>query len=60
MPTAAQALKCFIICYDLTKMYVQIYLVRIDERTDNIVILAGEEIELEIDRNGELVDKYET
>jgi len=41
-------------------MYVQIYLVRIDERTDNIVILAGEEIELEIDRNGELVDKYET
>jgi len=41
-------------------MYVQIYLVRIDERMDNIVILAGEEIELEIDRNGELVDKYET
>jgi len=41
-------------------MYVHIYLVRIDERMDNIVILAGEEIELEIDRNGELVDKYET
>lgn len=41
-------------------MYVPIYLVRIDERTNNIVILAGEEIELEIDRNGELVDKYET
>jgi len=41
-------------------MYVPIYLVRMDDRTNNIVILAGEEIKLEIDRNGELVDKYET
>ncbi|MBO1346348.1 MAG: hypothetical protein EBE86_002595 [Hormoscilla sp. GUM202] len=52
-------MKCFIICYDLT-LDVRAYLVRMDDRTNNIVILAGEEIELEIDRNGELVDKYET
>lgn len=34
-------------------MYVPIYLVRFDERTSNIYILAGEEIEIEIDPDGE-------
>lgn len=33
-------------------MYLPIFLVRLDERTDEIYLLAGEEIEILIDRNG--------
>jgi len=52
MPTQAQFLALFQDTVFLTNTYVSIYLVRIDERTGNIVILAGESIEIEIDRNG--------
>ena len=36
-------------------MYIPIFLVRLDERTNEVVILAGEEIEIEVARlnNGE-------
>lgn len=37
-------------------MYLPIYLVRLDERTGNVFILAGEELEILIDHNGELVN----
>ncbi|WP_255512233.1 MULTISPECIES: hypothetical protein [Oscillatoriales] len=41
-------------------MYLPIFLVRLDERTGNVFILAGEEIEVVIDRNGEFVKNDET
>ncbi|WP_422632159.1 DUF6888 family protein [Stenomitos frigidus] len=52
MPTAAQTLECFSVCYSLTKMYLPIYIVRIDERTGDIFILAGEETIVLINRDG--------
>ena len=36
-------------------MYQPIFLVRIDERTRNLFILAGEDIEILIDPDGELI-----
>ncbi|WP_390435281.1 DUF6888 family protein [Coleofasciculus chthonoplastes] len=54
-PTAAQASKCYLVCYALTKMYQPIFLVRIDERTGNLFILAGDDIEILIDPDGELI-----
>jgi hypothetical protein len=34
-------------------MYLPIYLVRLDERTNDIFILAGEDIQILIDSDGE-------
>jgi hypothetical protein len=45
MPTQKQIEICFILSCRLTKMYVPIYLVRVDERTEEVFILAGEETE---------------
>ncbi|MFB2836846.1 DUF6888 family protein [Floridanema evergladense] len=53
MPTTAQALKCFQLCCDLTSKYCSIDLITLDQRTGNVVILAREEINIEIDLNGE-------
>ncbi|WP_445302355.1 MULTISPECIES: DUF6888 family protein [unclassified Microcoleus] len=53
IPTAAQLLKCFVVCYELTNMYQPIYIVRLDERTNYLYILAGETIEIEIYPNGQ-------
>jgi hypothetical protein len=53
LPTPAQTLECFRVCQQLTQMYVSIYLVRLDERTNDIAVIAGEEIAILIDRNGE-------
>jgi hypothetical protein len=36
----------------MTGFYIPIYLVRLDERNHNLVILAGEEIEITIDVDG--------
>ena len=44
LPTSSQTLECFRICQQLTLMYLPIYLARLDERTSEIAILAGEEI----------------
>ncbi len=57
-PTEAQLLKLYRICYILTNMMFQpIHIVRLDERTGNLFILAGHEetIEYEIAPNGEIV-----
>jgi hypothetical protein len=51
--TNAQAIKCFELCCDLTSKYCSINLVIFDSRTQNVVILAGEEIIIEIRSNGE-------
>lgn len=58
--TNKQLNKLFIICYTITNMMLQpIHIVRQDERTGNIFILAGrnEEIEFEIDREGEIINE---
>lgn len=54
MPTAAQFLALFQDSVFLTNSYVNIQLVRIDERSGNLVILAGDSIEIEVNRNGRM------
>ncbi|MDY7005147.1 MAG: hypothetical protein SWX82_14705 [Cyanobacteriota bacterium] len=54
MPTEKQAVNCFIMCQRITQMYLPISLVRLDERSNDIFILAGEDIQVLIDRNGEV------
>ncbi|WP_071593275.1 DUF6888 family protein [Kamptonema formosum] len=56
IPTAAQLWQCFVLCSWATKMYLPVNLVRIDERTGNVFILIGEEMEIEIDPNGEWIE----
>lgn len=53
LPTYAQTLECFPVFQQLTRLYLPIYLVRLDERTDNIVIIAGEEVVMQINRDGD-------
>jgi hypothetical protein len=52
----AQLRKCFVVCQILSSMYLPIYLVRFDSRYSAIYILAGEETEVLIGSNGELVE----
>jgi hypothetical protein len=52
MPTPAQLLALFQDSLFLTNAYVSIQLVRIDERSGNLIVLAGETIEVEIYQNG--------
>jgi hypothetical protein len=52
MYTTAQALKCFQLCCDLTSKYCSIDLVAVDSRTGNVIILAKESINLEVDPQG--------
>ncbi len=57
-PIAAQLRSLYIQTYRLTNIFLQpIHMVRLDERTGNLFILAGveESIELEIDPQGELL-----
>ncbi len=51
-PTAEQNLICFILSQNLTAFLLPIFIVRLDERTGNIYILAGEETGIVINRNG--------
>ncbi len=52
MPTTEQALRCFQLCQNLTNLYISIDMVRLDERTGNVILLTGEEILIEIYPNG--------
>uniref|UniRef100_UPI0035A1B006 DUF6888 family protein n=1 Tax=Hassallia byssoidea TaxID=482630 RepID=UPI0035A1B006 len=52
IPTSAQLLTCFILSYWATKMYLPVYIIRIDERTGEVFFLAGEETAILINRNG--------
>ncbi|MGG6265347.1 DUF6888 family protein [Leptolyngbya sp. AN03gr2] len=52
-PTPQQSEKCVLLCMTLTRMYVPIYLVRLDERNGDIFMLAGEEMEIVIYRDGQ-------
>ncbi len=58
--TEAQLKKLYRLCYVLNNvMFQPIHIVRLDERTGNLFILAGrkETIEFEVDSQGELVDE---
>ena len=46
-------LSCFILSYWATKIYLPIFIVRLDERTGDVFFLAGEETEISIYPNGE-------
>ncbi len=54
-PTNEQAQTLYRTCYILTSMLKIIVLVRIDERTGNLYVLAGEDIEFEIAPGGEYI-----
>lgn len=50
--TPEQQTQCYILCCWFTKLYLPINIVRLDDRTGNIFILAGEENIVEIYPNG--------
>ena len=52
MPTADQGIMSITLCQSLTNSFMPIFIVRLDERTGNVFILAGDNIEIEIYRNG--------
>jgi hypothetical protein len=52
LPTVEQGMICIILCQSLTTFYRPIVLVHLDERTGNIYILTGDELEIEINRGG--------
>ncbi len=52
MPTTQQAFRCSQLCQNLTKMYLSVEILRLDERTGNAIILTEEEILIEIYPNG--------
>ncbi|MFM7440613.1 MAG: DUF6888 family protein [Snowella sp.] len=52
MPTSEQKTQCYLLCCWFTKLYLSINIVRLDERTGNIFLLAGEENLVEIYPNG--------
>ncbi len=52
MLTAEQSIRCVILCQALTNAFVPIFVVRLDERTGNLFVLAGDNLEIEIYANG--------
>jgi hypothetical protein len=51
-PTAEQGITCIRLCQSLANTFTPIFVVRLDERTGNVFVLAGDNIEIEIYRNG--------
>lgn len=52
IPTAEQLFSCFVLTCWATRMYLPVFLVRIDEPTGHIFFLAGEETVVVIEHNG--------
>jgi hypothetical protein len=50
--TTEQAIVGLRLCHNITGIYQSVQLVRIDERTKDLLILAGEEIEIIVTPNG--------
>ncbi|PSB58147.1 DUF6888 family protein [Chamaesiphon polymorphus] len=50
--TTEQAIVGLRLCHNVTSMYQSIQMVRIDDRTKNLIILVGEEIEIVVFPNG--------
>lgn len=57
LPTAEQSIKCVILCQSLTNKFTIPVFICLDERTGNLFIRSGDKIEMEIDRDGSLLDK---
>jgi hypothetical protein len=55
MPTSEQLETYFVLTARLTKMYVSVNLGTLDKRTQNVYVLAGEEIEIVIYPDGEWI-----
>ncbi|MBN3922025.1 MULTISPECIES: DUF6888 family protein [unclassified Nostoc] len=53
--TPKQAISAIRVCAQLTRVYKRIDLVRLDERTRNIYILANNSIEAEVTPTGEIL-----
>ncbi|BAY31888.1 MULTISPECIES: DUF6888 family protein [unclassified Tolypothrix] len=54
-PTPKQAISAIRVCAQLTRVYKRIDLVRLDERTRNVYILADNSIEAEVTPTGEIL-----
>ncbi|MCC5643477.1 hypothetical protein LC607_11080 [Nostoc sp. CHAB 5824] len=52
--TSEQLKQLYRVLTRLTRMYLPVYLVSLDERTDNIVVIAGEETVVVINPKGEV------
>ncbi len=52
IPTSKQTFELFSVCVRLSNVFMPINVVRLDERTNQIYILAGESIEMLIYLNG--------
>jgi hypothetical protein len=53
-PTSEQLKQLYRVLTWLTRMYLPIYLLTLDERTDNIVVIAGEETVVVINLQAEV------
>jgi hypothetical protein len=51
-PTTRQALMCVIICQYLSNFYREIQLFRFSDTTGNVFILAGDELQILVFRDG--------
>jgi len=52
LPTTEQGLTCIRLCQALTNFYRSIEILRLDERDGSIFILAGEELQIQVYRDG--------
>jgi len=52
IPTSRQTFEFFSVCVRLSNVFMPINVIRLDERTNQIYILAGESIEMLIYSNG--------
>jgi hypothetical protein len=50
--TSEQAMIGLRLCHNITNIYQSIQLIRIDDRTKDLLILVGEEIEIVVSPNG--------
>ncbi|GAA6622424.1 DUF6888 family protein [Scytonema sp. NUACC26] len=53
-PTPEQKDELFRLSYLLTNMYIPINLVRVDQRTGRLIILAGSELEIIVTKQGKV------
>ncbi len=54
-PTVEQLKSLFTVCQSFTQMYQVIYLVCLDGRTDDVVVLCGETLLITIKPDGEVI-----
>ena len=53
-PTVEQKTEMFRICASLTNMFISIHLIRVYERSGDLIIVAGEEIQAAINKQREV------